>query len=190
MRTSAWEQRKVGDVVGKTFGGGTPATNIDAYWSGSIPWIQSSNLNENSFVATINKYISDSGITHSAAQLIPGSTIAVVTHVGVGKLAIMPDEYAVSQDFISLGDLNADIVFYAYSLHKRLNEDAFMVQGSAIKGITKETLLGKVIPLPSLREQAKIGALFSKLDSLITLHQCKAEALVSIKRLLLDRMIL
>ena len=46
------------------------------------------------------------------------------------------------------------------------------VQGTSIKGITKDDLLSKVISVPkSMHEQAHIGALFKDLDNLITLHQ-------------------
>ena len=46
------------------------------------------------------------------------------------------------------------------------------VQGTSIKGITKDDLLSKVISVPkSMDEQAHIGALFKDLDNLITLHQ-------------------
>jgi len=43
-------------------------------------------------------------------------------------------------------------------------------------------------PVPSLPEQRQIGALFSKLDDLITLHQRKLELLKNVKKAMLDRM--
>ena len=46
-----------------------------------------------------------------------------------------------------------------------------MVQGSAIKGITKAELLDKRIDIPHDVEQTQIGAFLQKLDSLIALHQ-------------------
>ena len=42
--TDDWEERKLGDYSENTFGGGTPKTGIDEYWTGDIPWIQSSDL--------------------------------------------------------------------------------------------------------------------------------------------------
>ncbi len=44
------------------------------------------------------------------------------------------------------------------------------------------------LPQPSLDEQRQIGAFFSRLDSLITLHQRKLELLQNIKKSLLDKM--
>lgn len=175
----AWEQRELGDLAKRTYGGGTPNTMKPEYWNGDIPWIQSSNLTETSFSASICKHVSHAGIVNSATQIIPKNSIAIVTHVGVGKLSIMPMEYCASQDFISLSDLCGDSCFLAVSFQKKLQSDLAIVQGSAIKGITKNDLLSKIIFTPNINEQKKIGKLFSDLDNLITLHQ--RESMVEIQ---------
>ena len=120
------------------------------------------------------KHISKAGLNGSATQLIPENSIAVVTRVGVGKLAFMPYSYTTSQDFLSLCRLQAEPFFTVYGLYQMLQEELSAVQGTSIKGMTKEDLLSKVISVPgSLDEQAQIGAYFKHLDSLITLHQRK-----------------
>ena len=45
-----WEQRKLSELSEKTFGGGTPKTSNESFWKGNIPWIQSSDLIEGSFI--------------------------------------------------------------------------------------------------------------------------------------------
>ena len=45
------------------------------------------------------------------------------------------------------------------------------VQGTSIKGITKDELLAKEILIPDCEEQKKIGAYLHNLDHLITLHR-------------------
>lgn len=170
----AWEQRKVGDIAENTYGGGTPKTSIPEYWDGDIPWLQSSNLDEGKlFDVDVQKHITRTGLSKSAAQLVPGNSIAVVSHVGVGKLVFMPFTYTTSQDFISLSDLKASPNFLCYALYKRLQADLNLVQGSAIKGITKEDLLSKTIKVPTFAEQEKIGSALRSIDNLITLHQRK-----------------
>ena len=174
--TPAWEQRQLGELVTTTIGGGTPSTSNPAYWDGEIPWIQSSNVLEDTlFDVDIPKAITQKGLEESAAQIVPENSIAVVTHVGVGKLIYLPFQYSTSQDFISLCGLKGDARYTCYALWKRLQEDLHIVQGSAIKGITKEDLLEKNLPMPSVEEQAQIGVLFSQLDNLITLHQRKRQ---------------
>ena len=107
-----WEQRKVGELASDTFGGGTPSTSNADFWNGSIPWIQSSDLTEHQVFGVVpKKYISKTAVKNSATKIIPENSLAVITRVGVGKLAVMPYSYATSQDFLSLSKLNADIQF-------------------------------------------------------------------------------
>ena len=172
--TEAWEQRKVSDLAEKTYGGGTPTTSNEAYWNGDIPWIQSSDVVDGKLLGVEpRKWITQDGLNNSAAQLIPGNSIAIITRVGVGKLAFMPYSYATSQDFLSLSKLNAEPLFTVYACYKKLQSELNAVQGTSIKGITKDELLAKNIMVPRYAEQQQIGAFFKQLDNLITLHQRK-----------------
>ena len=168
----SWEQRKVSDLAEKTYGGGTPTTSNEAYWNGDIPWIQSSDVVDGKLLGVEpRKWITQDGLNNSAAQLIPGNSIAIITRVGVGKLAFMPYSYATSQDFLSLSKLNAEPLFTVYACYKKLQSELNAVQGTSIKGITKDELLAKNIMVPRYAEQQQIGAFFKQLDNLITLHQ-------------------
>ena len=170
--SDAWEQRKVSDLAEKTYGGGTPTTSNEAYWNGDIPWIQSSDVVDGKLLGVEpRKWITQDGLNNSAAQLIPGNSIAIITRVGVGKLAFMPYSYATSQDFLSLSKLNAEPLFTVYACYKKLQSELNAVQGTSIKGITKDELLAKNIMVPRYAEQQQIGAFFKQLDHLITLHQ-------------------
>lgn len=116
------------------------------------------------------KYISKAAVMSSAAKIVPENSIAIITRVGVGKLAVMPFSYSTSQDFLSLSKLNVDVEFAAYLLYKKLQGELNSVQGTSIKGITKEELLAKVVSVPERKEQEAIGQYFHNLDRLITLH--------------------
>ena len=156
----------------KTYGGGTPTTSNEAYWNGDIPWIQSSDVADGKLLGVESrKRITQDGLNNSSAQLIPENSIAIITRVGVGKLAFMPYSYATSQDFLSLSKLNAEPFFTVYACYKKLQSELNAVQGTSIKGITKDELLAKSIMVPQYAEQRQIGAFFKQLDHLITLHQ-------------------
>ena len=176
-KANAWEQRKVADIALDTRGGGTPATSNTAYWNGEIPWIQSSDLSDGKlFGVKPRRYISTVGLNNSAAQFVRENSIAVVTRVGVGKLAFMPYSYTTSQDFLSLCRLQTEPYFTVFSLYRMLQGELQAVQGTSIKGMTKDDLLCKSISTPKDKEeQRQIGAFFKSLDNLITLHQreCK-----------------
>ena len=160
------------DLAEKTYGGGTPTTSNEAYWNGDIPWIQSSDVADGKLLGVESrKRITQDGLNNSSAQLIPENSIAIITRVGVGKLAFMPYSYATSQDFLSLSKLNAEPFFTVYACYKKLQSELNAVQGTSIKGITKDELLAKSIMVPQYAEQRQIGAFFKQLDHLITLHQ-------------------
>ena len=185
----SWEQRKVSDLAEKTYGGGTPTTSNEAYWNGDIPWIQSSDVVDGKLLGVEpRKWITQDGLNNSAAQLIPGNSIAIITRVGVGKLAFMPYSYATSQDFLSLSKLNAEPLFTVYACYKKLQSELNAVQGTSIKGITKDELLAKNIMVPRYAEQQQIGAFFKQLDNLITLHQRELEKLKNLKKACLEKM--
>ena len=100
----------------------------------------------------------------------------------------MPFSYSTSQDFLSLSKLNTEPFFTVYACYKKLQSELNTVQGTSIKGITKDELLAKTISVPVYSEQKQIGSFFAQLDTLITLHQRKYEKLVNIKKSMLDKM--
>lgn len=184
-----WELLEINDLADDFQSGGTPKTNVQEYWDGDIPWIQSSDLETNClFEIKVQKSISEKGLKNSSAKIIPKDSIAVVTRVGVGKLAVMRHEYATSQDFLSLSNLKSNIEFTAYLLYRLLQKEVTQLQGTSIKGITKVELLSKKVLIPSLSEQQAIGAYFSNLDSLISAHQEKISQLETLKKKLLQDM--
>ncbi|WP_395350161.1 restriction endonuclease subunit S [Fructilactobacillus sanfranciscensis] len=185
-----WEERKLSDFSKTTYGGGTPKTAVTEYWDGNIPWIQSSNLTVDDVQeVNLDKFITDDAIKNSAAKLIPANSIAIVTRVGVGKLTLMKQEFATSQDFLSLSELHVDEQFGLYSIYKLLQKELNNIQGTSIKGMTKADLLTKDIMIPVEKdEQIKIGSFFKQLDDTITLHQRKLEKLQELKKWYLQKM--
>jgi len=95
------------------------------------------------------------------------------------------------------GDLNIIVpydyinpVFLALTIsngnqQKELSKRA---QGKSVVHIHNSDLENVVLLYPKYEEQEKIGAYFSKLDRLITLHQRKLEKLKQIKKSLLEKM--
>lgn len=186
----AWEERKLGELSQDTFGGGTPKTSVTEYWNGEIPWIQSSDLSSDHLFGVLpKKHITENAVKNSATKLIPKNSIAIVTRVGVGKLAFMPYEFTSSQDFLSLSNLQVDCNFGMYSIYKMLQRELNNIQGTSIKGITKADLLDKEVIVPvEFEEQKKIGSFFKQLDDTIALHQRKLEKLQELKKGYLQKM--
>ena len=185
-----WEEKKIEEMARKIQSGGTPKTSIAEYWNGELPWIQSSDLIKGRITGvTFNKYITTEGLEQSSAKRIPAHSIAIVTRVGVGKIAMVNKEFSTSQDFLNLSELNIDSYFALYRLYILLEKEASSLQGTSIKGITKNDLISKVVKIPRIREeQQKIGDFFSKLDRQIELQEQKIERLKQRKQGFLQKM--
>src|SRR5699024_4609508 len=137
----------------------------------------------------VNKKITKIGLEHSAAKLIPKNSLAIVTRVGVGKVALIPFEYTTSQDFLSLSNLNVDKYFGLYLMYHKLQKELLALQGTSIKGITKKEVLKKRVRVPKdLQEQVSIGKSLKELDSYINLHQRKINILKTLKKVYLNVM--
>lgn len=163
-----WE-KAVLDDLGDFTGGGTPtSSNID-YWKGTIPWISSSDLEEeNISKINISRYITKDAILNSATKLCYAPVIAIVTRVGVGKIAYSKENICTSQDFTNITNLKCDGLFLSYLLSKILKKKAGEAQGTSIKGITSKEIKLIKLHIPSLTEQQKIASLLSLIDERIT----------------------
>ena len=185
-----WVGKKVGEICDETYGGGTPRTSERKFWEGEIPWIQSSDITDGEIFKVVpRKYISDLALRKSPTKLVPDNSIAIVTRVGVGKLALIEFCYAASQDFLSLSRLKLDQSFAVIALSILLQSKLHETQGTSIKGITKEELLAYSFIIPhTIAEQQKIGTYFRTLDSLISKHATQLQKLQQIKSACLEKM--
>ncbi|WP_049173624.1 restriction endonuclease subunit S [Lacticaseibacillus rhamnosus] len=186
----AWEKRKLTELSKNKIGGGTPSTKVLDFWNGKLPWLQSSDINEsNNYSVKPQKFISLQALKHSAAKRVPANSIAVVTRVGVGKLALIEYDYSTSQDFLSFSSLNWSALFSVNLLTLIMTQMSRESQGTSIKGVTKSELLAKKVRIPiSLKEQEKLGILMKSINDLIAATQRKGEVLKNLKKALLQKM--
>lgn len=183
-----WRHEKLGEI-GEFTGGGTPSRNNETYWQGDIPWVSSSDIEEESiFSINISRFISAEALRASATKLVPANSILLVSRVGVGKLAITHLPICTSQDFTNFTPNSGDLVYLAYCLKKHKEILLSFSQGMAIKGFTKDDISNLEITLPSINEQQKIAACLSSLDDLITAERQKLEVLKEHKKGLLQNL--
>ncbi|MDM7533174.1 restriction endonuclease subunit S [Lacticaseibacillus paracasei] len=190
LTRNAWEKRKLTELSKNKIGGGTPSTKVLDFWNGKLPWLQSSDINEsNNYSVKPQKFISLQALKHSAAKRVPANSIAVVTRVGVGKLALIEYDYSTSQDFLSFSSLNWSALFSVNLLTLIMTQMSRESQGTSIKGVTKSELLAKKVRIPiSLKEQEKLGILMKSINDLIAATQHKIDAFEQIKKALLQHL--
>ena len=176
-------------VLRQSFSGGTPASNIDAYWNGDIHWASTKDLTSNVLTTTAD-FITELGLRNSSSKLAKAGSILVGMHIGVGKVAIANIDVAINQDLRALvPDLSrVDLWFLLYVLEANAIRLESYGRGSTVKGITQEDLLQLPVPLLPLPEQQRIGALFKELDHNIELNRGLLEKLTQLKKSMLEQM--
>ena len=184
-----WEQRKLGEVV-SIVGGGTPDTNNPDYWDGDIDWYSPAELGNEIYADFSQRRITQAGYDVCSATMLPaGRTVLFTSRAGIGTTAILRRSACTNQGFQSLVASDSTDVYFLYSLTPIIKSWAeAKATGSTFLEISGKQLGAMPILLPSLEEQRAIGRFFSRLDSLITLHQRKLDLLKSVKKSLLDKM--
>jgi type I restriction enzyme S subunit len=174
--TYAWEQRKLGDVA-NICGGGTPSTSISKYWNGDIDWYAPAEIGEQIYVNSSQKKITKLGLEKCSAKILPKGTILFTSRAGIGNTAILAKEGCTNQGFQSIipnkNKLNSYFIFSKSYELKKYGETKGA--GSTFVEVSGKQMSEMNILIPKINEQIKIGAFFSKLDNLITLHQRKYE---------------
>lgn len=184
-----WVEKRLGQL-GEFLGGGTPSRKNSEYWTGNIPWISSSDINENDIHnVSISQFINENAIIESATKIIPKGSVLFVSRVGVGKLAINNEELCTSQDFTSFIPTDVLNFFIAYYFAANSNLLKGLSQGTSIKGFSKSDLEDFKILYPlNLKEQQKIASCLSAVDELITAQKEKIDQLQQHKKGLMQGM--
>ena len=191
--TEAWEQRKLGDI-GKTFTGLSGKTSDD-FGHGDAKFLPYLNIFNNP-IADIN-FLESTEIDKSQNEIKYGDVFFTTSsetpeEVGMSSVWLGNSENIYLNSFCfgfrPLIDFNPYYFGYLLRSDTFRNPVTILAQGISRFNISKNKVMEIEIPLPEKQEQEKIGQLFYKLDSLITLHQRKYEKLQQIKKSLLAKM--
>ena len=113
--------------------------------------------------------------------------------IGIGRKGTIDQPYklyapfwTVDTLFYAIPKIGIDIEF-ALSCFLRINWKA-KDESTGLPSLSKSAINDTRILLPDAREQSRIGTLFSKLDSLIALHQRELDILKNLKQALLEKM--
>ena len=192
--TDAWEQRKLGELGSlkngmnfskEAMGIGFPFVNLQNIFGNNV--IDVSNLGK--------AMASDSQLKDY--NLLTGDVLFVRSSVkleGVGEAALVPqtlDNTTYSGFIIRFRDeygLDNNFKRFVFGIESVRNQIMSQATNSANKNISQSVLENLELAIPSKSEQQKIGAYFSNLDHLITLHQRKYEKLLKMKKSMLEKM--
>lgn len=162
---------KLTDVI-EIIGGGTPKTSCAEYWNGDIPWLSVKDFNnDNRYVYSTEKTITQSGLEHSSTKLLKKDDIIISARGTVGEIAMIPFPMAFNQSCYGIrGNNNVDNTFLYYFLKNSIHKLKVLTHGSVFDTITRDTFEQIEINLPELCTQKKISSLLSVIDDKIELN--------------------
>ena len=170
--------------------GGTPSSVNRDYYNGDIPFLNISDLKERNIRFT-EKRITTLGLRNSAAWIVPAGSISLAMYASVGKVGIICNDTATSQAFYNMVIQDIFVRNFLYTRLEKAdtcNEWEPCISTGTQRNLNAEKVKNFKIKIPSKHEMNQIGSIFEVLDSLITLHQRKLEALKKIKSALLEKM--
>ena len=197
--TAAWEQRKLGDAIGKLTGGVSIAPEDytdDGFRTIPKGAVNSTGIADMSGCKYVSKEFFEKNISNktSSGELVTSLRDLVPTAPNMGRIVRICGE---SEDFLMpqgvYSIVEKDIIdedfLIAYS-NSSIYRKIIMAEknGSTQVHIRNGEFLDIEIPLPKYEEQRKIGATVKNIDKLITLHQHKLERLKDIKKSMLEKM--
>ena len=153
-------------------GGGTPKTSVAEYWNGSIPWLSVKDFNnDNRYVYTTEKHISEQGLLNSSTKLLQKDDIIISARGTVGELAMIPFPMTFNQSCYGIRAKDGlNKAFLYYLLKNKIKELKKITHGSVFDTITRETFSNIVIDIPDYQTQCAIASILGGLDKKIELN--------------------
>jgi type I restriction enzyme S subunit len=137
--------------------GGTPQTSKASYWDGDIPWysVKDAPAASDVWVVWTDKGITQAGVDHSAAQILPERTTIISARGTVGKIALVGQPMAMNQSCYGIRGTCGYSEFFTYFLLREASEQLQQrSHGTVFDTITRQTFasLDCVFPPPALAE--------------------------------------
>ena len=157
-----WEVGKI-RYFARLESGHTPSRNHPEYWENcTVPWftladvwqIRSGEVTE---VCDTSEKVSELGLAHSSARVLPKGTVMLSRTASVGFSAIMGRDMATTQDFanwVCEGKLDSRYLLFCFRAMKE--EFSRLMRGSTHKTIYMPDIAELMCAVPPLHEQRKI----------------------------------
>ena len=168
---SEWKEYKIKDIASKITSGGTPKSSEASYYDGTIPWLNTKEINFNRITKT-ERYITEEGLNNSSAKWIPkGSVIIAMYGATAAKVAYSLIDLTTNQACCNLIiDKNkANSQFVYYYIQSSYEELLNLACGAAQQNLSVGVIGDFPIYLPPLDEQHRIASILSSLDDKLNL---------------------
>lgn len=167
-----WKEVVIGEEF-KTGSGGTPlSTRKDYYDGGTIPWINSGELNEN-YIDKTENFITELGLKNSSAKIFPKGTVLVAMYgATAGKTSLLNFDACTNQAICAiLENPKFSSLFLKYNLENLYDYLVNTSTGSARDNLSQEGIAELSLYFPEGRKlQEKLIKVLHITDQKIALN--------------------
>jgi len=149
--------------------GRPPPREVKEYFGGDILWLTPTEIVKDRIgaVSTSRETLSQKGFANSSAKLLPVGSVLMTSRASIGNIAISEKPVTTNQGFINfVCSPNIQNKYLAYWLLTNKSQFENAANGATFKEISRTTIKGFKIPLPSLPRQRQIAAILDRADAL------------------------
>ena len=180
-----WEVKRLGTIA-KCFSGGTPKSESEEMYGGTIPFIRSGEIHSDKTAL----YLTDEGLRKSSAKMVNvGDLIFALYGANSGDCAISQINGAINQAILCIR--SSSVITPFLQPYLELQKDRFIakyLQGGQ-GNLSGEIVCSYSIPIPPMEEQRKIAEILGVWDEAIEKQNRLIEQLELRKRALMQRLL-
>lgn len=181
--------------IGETTSGGTPPSgNLKDYYNGHIPWVRTTDLNNDELFAVPEK-ITSKALRETACKIVPKNTVCVAMYGGpgtIGKHSILRFEATLNQALCGIlpsKRAHPEFVYY----YMKFCRQYWMINAKGTRidpNINQDEVRNMFVTLPPVLEQIAISEqlnnISKKIATAISLKQKEIEKLKEYKSTLIN----
>ena len=180
-----WEVKRLGNIA-KCFSGGTPKSESEEMYGGTIPFIRSGEIHSNKTAL----FLTDDGLRKSSAKMVDvGDLIFALYGANSGDCAISQINGAINQAILCIR--SSSVINPFLHPYLELQKDRYIakyLQGGQ-GNLSGEIVCSYTIPVPPMEEQRKIAEILGMWDEAIEKQSRLIEKLELRKRAFMQRLL-
>jgi type I restriction enzyme, S subunit len=183
-----WETKQLGNIA-LCFSGGTPPTEVAAYYSGDIPWITSGDLNKE-YITNVDGRISKAGLANSAAQMVEAGTLLIALYGATsGVTAISRIRAAINQAVLAMIPHHDNTTFLYFKLRSIKHSLISTYTQGGQPNLSGNIVKAVELSMPPLPEQTAIAKVLMDMDAELAVLEQRREKTRTLKQAMMQQLL-
>ena len=156
---AGWRAGSATEVV-NVLGGGTPRTEVPAYWDGEIPFFSPKDSHGGAICIDTEQTITETGLESCASQLFEANTIFITARGTVGNIVLAGEPMAMNQSCYALVPKDRAHLYFVFV---GLRCAVSVIKGVSNSGVFDNIVMDTFKIIPMIDPGSELAAKFSNL---------------------------